>query len=152
MSIPRQHDRLRALLEQVFTLVSWLGDEMEREFEAQQLTRARAELLWRVADSGPLTQSTLSDALQCTPRNVTGLVDALEADGLVRRDPHPSDRRATLVALTNEGGAVLDGWNTGYDDLARRLFEDVPDDDLHGFELTLGHVLDRLSDDQPLDR
>lgn len=151
MSI-EQDDRLRALLERVFALVSRLGDEMEGEFEAQGLTRARAELLWRLAEAGPLTQSTLSDALQCTPRNVTGLVDALEADDLVRRDAHPTDRRATLVALTDAGGAILDGWSTGYDDLAHRLFGKVPDDDLHGFERTLDHVLTRLGDDDPDDR
>lgn len=108
-----------------------------------------AELLWRLADAGPSTQSALSDALQCTPRNVTGLVDALEADDLVRRHAHPTDRRATLVTLTEEGSAIVDGWNRGYDELAHRMFDDVPDDDLHGFELTLDHVLDRLRDDQP---
>lgn len=146
MSSERQSDRLRALLERVFALVSRLGDEMEREFEAQGLTRARAELLWRLAGAGPATQSALSHALQCTPRNVTGLVDTLEADDLVHREAHPTDRRATLVTLTKEGSAILDGWNHRYDDLARRLFDDVPDDDLHGFELTLDHVLDRLRD------
>jgi DNA-binding MarR family transcriptional regulator len=36
-----------------------------------------------------------------TPRAVTGLVDALVADGLVTREPHPTDRRATLVTLTS---------------------------------------------------
>lgn len=149
MSSQGQRDHLRALLERVFMLVSRIGDEMEREFEMQALTRARAELLWRLADAGPSTQSALSDALQCTPRNVTGLVDALEADDLVRRHAHPTDRRATLVTLTEEGSAIVDRWNRGYDELAHRMFDDVPDDDLHGFELTLDHVLDRLRDDQP---
>ena len=40
-----------------------------------------------------------------TARNVTGLIDALEHDGLVERLPHPSDRRATLVRLTVAGTA-----------------------------------------------
>jgi DNA-binding MarR family transcriptional regulator len=38
-----------------------------------------------------------------TARNVTGLVDALEHDGLVERLPYPNDRRASLVRLTPAG-------------------------------------------------
>ena len=50
-----------------------------------------------------MTQRELSRALRCTPRNVTGLLDALEDSGLVVRRPHPRDRRASLVNLTLGG-------------------------------------------------
>jgi hypothetical protein len=43
------------------------------------------------------------EALVLHPTSVTNIVDRLEADGLVRRTPHPSDRRATLVAITEAG-------------------------------------------------
>ncbi|MGH7777176.1 MAG: MarR family winged helix-turn-helix transcriptional regulator [Candidatus Dormibacterales bacterium] len=45
----------------------------------------------------------LAGALDVSPRNVTGLVDHLEADGLVRRIGDPADRRAVLVELTPAG-------------------------------------------------
>lgn len=45
----------------------------------------------------------LADELSLTPRNITDLVDALENEGLVRRTAHPTDRRTTLVELTNDG-------------------------------------------------
>jgi DNA-binding MarR family transcriptional regulator len=38
-----------------------------------------------------------------TARNVAGLVDTLERDGLTERLPHPTDRRAILVRLTPAG-------------------------------------------------
>jgi DNA-binding MarR family transcriptional regulator len=41
--------------------------------------------------------------LSVTPRNVTGLVDNLEASGLVERVPDPADRRATIVRVTAAG-------------------------------------------------
>jgi DNA-binding MarR family transcriptional regulator len=44
--------------------------------------------------------------LAVTARNLTGLVDALERDGLVERLPHPNDRRATLVRLAPAGERV----------------------------------------------
>jgi DNA-binding MarR family transcriptional regulator len=48
----------------------------------------------------------LAEALRVSPRNVTGLLDGLEATGFVARTMHPSDRRATLVTLTEHGKAV----------------------------------------------
>jgi DNA-binding MarR family transcriptional regulator len=46
---------------------------------------------------GPMTQRELATKLLVTSGAVTMLVDRLEALGLVRRGPHPSDRRALLV-------------------------------------------------------
>ena len=46
--------------------------------------------------------------LQVHPTSVTNTVDRLEAGGLVHREPHPTDGRATLVALTGEGRAVAE--------------------------------------------
>ncbi|PWJ25752.1 DNA-binding MarR family transcriptional regulator [Branchiibius hedensis] len=51
----------------------------------------------------PPRLSLLADRLRIAPRSVTEVVDALEDKGLVRREPDPSDRRATVVQLTDEG-------------------------------------------------
>jgi DNA-binding MarR family transcriptional regulator len=48
----------------------------------------------------------IADFLGVTPRNVTGLVDGLEAAGLVERVPDPADRRAIIVRVTAEGDAA----------------------------------------------
>ena len=45
----------------------------------------------------------VGDRLQVHPASVTNTVNRLEADGYVRREPHPTDRRATLAVLTAEG-------------------------------------------------
>jgi hypothetical protein len=60
-----------------------------------------------------MTQRQLSQVLRCTPRNVTGLLDALETAGLVARGRHPSDRPATLVHLTDEGTTLAAGGTSG---------------------------------------
>jgi DNA-binding MarR family transcriptional regulator len=49
---------------------------------------------------------TIAGFLGVTPRNVTGLVDSLEAGGLVERIPDPADRRATIVRVTPAGEAA----------------------------------------------
>jgi DNA-binding MarR family transcriptional regulator len=77
-----------------------------------------------------VTQRQLSQALHCTPRNVTDLVDALEASGLAARGPHPTDRRATLVRLTSRGEAEAAQMQVGFQLLAGTLFGDVAPTDL----------------------
>ena len=47
-----------------------------------------------------MKMADLADALEVTPRNITALVDSLEAEGVVRRLSHPTDRRVTLIELT----------------------------------------------------
>jgi hypothetical protein len=76
-----------------FELSVLLADGMDRGLAEQGLTRPRAEVIWRLQRGGPATQRELSEALRCSPRNVTGLVDALEAAGLVTRSAHPTDGR-----------------------------------------------------------
>ena len=50
-----------------------------------------------------LTQFEVAAEMQVTSGNITFLVDGLEGEGLVRRVPHPTDRRTVHVELTAEG-------------------------------------------------
>jgi DNA-binding MarR family transcriptional regulator len=51
----------------------------------------------------PRTMSEIATVLRCDNSNVTGIVDRLEARGLVRRAADPADRRVKTVLLTPEG-------------------------------------------------
>jgi DNA-binding MarR family transcriptional regulator len=69
------------------------------------LTFARYEvlmLLW-FSSAGSLPLNVVGNRLQVHPTSVTSAVDRLEGQGLVRRSPHPNDRRAVLAELTDEG-------------------------------------------------
>jgi len=70
---------------------------------AGDMTYARMRLMGALRFRSPQIMSELSEDLGVTPRNITALVDGLEEDGMVRRRPHPTDRRATFVELTAEG-------------------------------------------------
>ena len=74
------------------------------------LTFARYEALVLLSFSrlGRLPMRVMGERLQLHPTSVTNIVDRLQADGLVRRQPHPTDRRATLVEVTDSGRAVLE--------------------------------------------
>jgi DNA-binding MarR family transcriptional regulator len=69
------------------------------------LTFARYEALVLLSFSqrGSLPMRLMGERLQLHPTSITNIVDRLEADGLVRRLRHPSDRRTTLVEITPGG-------------------------------------------------
>lgn len=56
----------------------------------------------------PVPMSALATALHCDNSNVTGLVDGLEAQGLVERRPGAHDRRVRMLVVTERGAAVRD--------------------------------------------
>ena len=47
--------------------------------------------------------AAIGQQLGLTPSTMTGLVDRLEEQGFLRREAHPSDRRATVLRLTRKG-------------------------------------------------
>jgi DNA-binding MarR family transcriptional regulator len=80
------------------------------------VTPARVRLLAVLADGPSVTMTALSRALHVSPRNITTLVDALEAEQLVRRVNHPTDRRATNIELTERGAELCkDLWGQHLD-------------------------------------
>ena len=88
------------IFDRLLQIALLIQEDLARSFAATDLTVPRTHLLWELHRLGTSTQKTLASALNVSPRNVTGLVDALEASGYVARTPHPEDRRAILVTLT----------------------------------------------------
>lgn len=73
------------------------------------LTPPQAGTLYHIGMTGNgLAMSALANTMHCDPSNVTGIVDKLEARGLVQRRAAESDRRVKRLVLTAEGGRVRD--------------------------------------------
>ena len=138
-----------AALERLWGVAGLLGGGMQTGLAERGLTLARAGLIWQLQRLGPLTQQALSRALRVTARNVTGLVDALEADGIVARKAHPSDRRATLVSLTDKGASLARAMRRDQDDFAQRLFEGFTSEELSAFTAILDRVLIQILKEMP---
>ncbi|KQY04903.1 MarR family transcriptional regulator [Mycobacterium sp. Root135] len=83
---------------------------VEAALRPYDLSFSRYELLRLLAFSGngalPITKA--SDRLQVHVTSVTHAIRRLEGDGLVERTPHPTDRRTTLVRLTEVGRSTVE--------------------------------------------
>lgn len=108
--------------------------------EALGLSFVRVRALRRLT-AQPQTLRALAELLAADPPYVTLIVDDLEERGLVKRMPHPTDRRAKLVRLTAAGRAAAARADAIQDEPPAAL-RDLPAKDL----AALMRVLERLAD------
>jgi DNA-binding MarR family transcriptional regulator len=86
----------------------------ERWAESHGLSEGRMGVLFRLYRCGDTPLGNLAENLESTPRNITGLVDHLERDGLVERVPDAADRRSVRARLTPAGRERIEGiWKQG---------------------------------------
>jgi DNA-binding MarR family transcriptional regulator len=140
MADPQELARLIAEFGKAFRRRIWA------EVERAGTTPSRARLLLALQCQGSCKMNEVSAWLEVTPRNVTKLVDGLEAEGLVAREPHPHDRRATLLRLTEEGVRVCQESALADRAAAASLFECLSAADRHSLARILHRLLDALHD------
>src|SRR6266705_1814407 len=77
--------------------------QIAAEFE---LSPVQLHVLRLLEPGRPVAMGRLACALGCDASNVTGIVDRLEARGLVERRPSPRDRRVKALVVTDRGARV----------------------------------------------
>jgi DNA-binding MarR family transcriptional regulator len=94
------------------------------------VSRARLSALSVVVFRGPLTLGELASAEGVRSATMTGIVNGLERDGLVRRRPHGSDRRAVQIEATAAGRRLLERARTRRIGVVASKLDDLSDDEL----------------------
>ncbi len=78
-------------------------------FDEYQLSPSARQILAVVEGAGrPLEPSVIAERLLVTTGSMTSLLDNLEKRGLIRRQPHPEDRRKLLIDITPAAQAIVD--------------------------------------------
>ena len=108
------------------------------------MTYARMRLLGTLYCHKPRIMTSISDELGVTRRNVTALVDALEEEGLVRRKAEPTDRRATVIEMTEEGARAMDRMYDEHRAEVAGLFRDLSEEDRLELARLLGSLREAL--------
>ncbi|MEU2030389.1 MarR family winged helix-turn-helix transcriptional regulator [Nocardia amamiensis] len=70
---------------------------------AEQLELTPSQVIALRELSEPITARELAARMSCEPSNATFVLDRLEQQDLIRREPHPTDRRAKQIVLTPAG-------------------------------------------------
>ena len=102
---PGDHKTELRLWLRLLTCTTLIENEVRRRLRDQfDITLPRFDLLAQL-DRAPngMTLGELSQRMMVSNGNITGLVDRLVEQGLIRRKPAPNDRRVQIVSLTPEG-------------------------------------------------
>ncbi|MEV4391364.1 MarR family transcriptional regulator [Nonomuraea sp. NPDC049607] len=115
--------------------------------EGRGLSSGAMDVLLRLSAAGAgggISIGDLAQAAGVSSRNVTGLVDTLERDGLARRVQDSRDRRSVLAMITDEGRVWIEAFRTPSQMAMRAMFQGFTAADL----TTLRHLCLRLADNQ----
>jgi DNA-binding MarR family transcriptional regulator len=115
------------------------------------LERSAYGIMCKLADEGPQRLGALATAFGLDPSTITRQVQALEEIGLAARRTDPSDRRASILDLTDTGREVLDSTRTRRRTRFQRALSDWPESDLTDFGRLLKEFnasLDRILVDE----
>jgi DNA-binding MarR family transcriptional regulator len=122
-AVDDEDTRQRILVAEAARFVSAFGRLMDAR-TCTGFSYPRLRVLEILAESGPMIMRDVADRIGVTARNMTAAVDALEDAELVVRRPHPDDRRATLIELTDEGRTMIETALAPTVDVMTRLFGD----------------------------
>ena len=140
----RRAERYQRGLGLLIQVTLMINHDLTQSLARDGLTLSRVRVLWELRSHGPSVQRALADALGVTARTMTGLIDGLVASGLVTREPHPTDRRATLVTFTPQGDAVVAAMDRDQELFVQILFGGMPDDRLDCLIEGISEVVSRL--------
>lgn len=126
--------------------MSRLARRLRREDRGHGLTLSQQSALIRLDLLGAATLSELAAEERVRPQSMARTLDTLAAAGLVRRAPHPTDRRQTVIRPTEAGRVVIaqnqlrrDAW------LARAMASALSPEE-RDLLIRAGALMDRLAE------
>jgi DNA-binding MarR family transcriptional regulator len=109
-----------------------VDEEMEVFFADHPVTKPTFSMLValvRVDEPGGVSQRRLANEMRLTPGTVSARIDRMVSDGLVARAPDPSDKRGSLVSLTERGWELFEVVVPPYLAFEARLLGSLTDDE-----------------------
>lgn len=109
----------------MFSFRQWMRENLPIE---GAMTVSRAGVLLALANKRDrVGMSELGELSGLSPRSMTVLADGLEREGLIERVPHPSDRRVTLIGITEAGSVFVKRELGPSQETTASLFDDLSD-------------------------
>ena len=124
-----------------------LSTALDRQLAAFDLTGQQAALLMRAARHRDSSPSRLKAVLGTDTAGMTRLLDRLEAKGLLRRRPHPEDRRAIVIELTEQARPLIGRLGPIFRRVNNHLWAGFTPDEIEQHSAALQRMLDNLRGD-----
>lgn len=121
---------------------------LNEELAPHGITMQQARVLGWLALDGTLTQSQLAERLQVEPPTLAGILDRMERDGWIKREPGTEDRRKKLVSPTPRVQPVWAQITACGRRVRARATREVSPEDLETVKRVLANVRNNLESDR----
>ncbi|MFI9332381.1 MarR family winged helix-turn-helix transcriptional regulator [Kitasatospora sp. NPDC052868] len=105
--MPEMSERDLAAISQLRSSTMRLSRRLRHQRDEESLSPTEMGVLGTLARCGKATPGELARKEHVQPPSMTRIVAMLEEKGLVRREPHPEDRRQVVVSSTEQAEAIL---------------------------------------------
>ena len=93
--------------------------------QASNISEPKWRVLRIVQELGPVGQARIAEATCIMMPSLTRILKAMEQDGLLTRENDPSDRRTTLVSISESGEALIAEHYTRSSKITKKLTEEI---------------------------
>lgn len=129
----------------IFTSYEVLARFLEVELRQQNATLIRFNVMTTLfKNGGEMTPSEIAESVFREKNTITAVIKSLEAEGVVRRQPSPDDRRSIKVVITDKGWDVANRLNPIVQQLSRDALSCVERDKLENLVETMRDIREKL--------
>ena len=119
-------DLKRQFVTQLIESSRLLRNYIEHRAKSRGTTRAQWIVLFRLRQQEGLSQVDLAEVMELQPISLVRLLDRLVDQDLLERRPHPTDRRANQLYLTDTGRRLVDDLDSLRDSIATETLRETP--------------------------
>lgn len=138
-------EEIRAFRKQIRRFLRASGVLLEDQTCCEGLSLAQCHALVEIEEKPGITLGELAGVLGLDKSTLSRTVDSLVARGLVSREPHASDRRYNVHALTRQGAATLGRMHRASDERVSRAFDRIPVDDRRHVRECFGLLVEAMA-------
>jgi len=143
----RRH-RLTGLPDALIHLLRALEDDRRRIAADHGMSTSEMRSLFRIAEAGSMTPRQLAAELSLTSGAITAISTRLVDAGLLRRVPHPEDRRSLCLELTDEAHRAMASIHAEFNNMVTSATLNLTGDELDLAARALRQVTDAIRERQ----
>lgn len=122
-----------------------MTEALDQQLAPFDITAAQYIILTSLALGEADSAATLCRGISYDPGAMTRMLDRLERRGLISRVPHPNDRRAANLELTDEGRAVYPQLKAVSMTLSNQFLKGFTHEEVKQLEVFLQRMIDNAS-------
>jgi DNA-binding MarR family transcriptional regulator len=147
---PRDRSSFRIAL-RIREITSVVNARIAEALASSGLTMPQITAIRLVAHAGSLTMTQICNEMNASPSTVAGIIDRLEAAGIVERKRSDQDRRVIHVSISSKGSDKALLARTTMETCFSKAFEALAEDELSSIEHGLDAVLAAFRNSEPKD-